>query len=242
MKITKSQLNAFSYCPYRYKREYIDKVKFPPNDAMMSGTRMHKWFEWFFSHWKEVSSDKWELLIPDEYSDREKEMCKVLIKGERERLAGHVSLGADDEFTPPYLEHHVDLPEMELHGYIDRIDYWNKNKNEFVIVELKTGFGHNVTKLKQELAFYKYIFEEAGLGKVPYYLVINPNRRVREYIPASSRGVAAVKKRIEVLRKAIAEDNFPKKCSPEKKKYCNHCPNEDSNGNIIDGECYTHQI
>ena len=231
--ITKSQLNTYEYCPYRFYKEYILKVKFPPSESMSSGTRLHDYFEWFFKHWSEVSPAQWNLLIPDEFSPKEKEMCNVFHKGEEARLKGLQSLGLESEFTPPYTEFHVSVPELDLHGYLDRVDYWNKNKNEFVIVEYKTGFGHNIQKLKHELAFYKYIFEESKLGKVPYYLVINPNRRVREYVAASSRGVTSVKKRIETLRTAIKNNDFPKTCSPEKKKYCRHCDGED---------CYQHQF
>lgn len=231
--ITKSQLNTYEYCPYRFFREYILKIKYPPNASMSSGTKLHDYFEWFFKHWAEVEPDKWDLLIPDEFTPKEKEMCSVFHKGEKARLDGLKSLGLESEFTPPYTEFHVKVDPLDLHGYLDRVDYWKKESNEFVIVEYKTGFGHNIQKLKHELAFYKYIFEEAKLGTVPYYLVINPNRRVREYVKASSRGVSAVKKRIEILRKAIADNNFPKQCSPEKKKYCRHCD---------DGDCYNHQL
>jgi len=233
MKITKSQLNTFSYCPFRFFREYILKIKYPPNESMMSGTRLHDFFDWFFKHWNELPPEKWELFIPDEFTPKEKEMCNVFFKGEKDRLDGLRSLGLEDEFVPPFSEAHFDLGDKDLHGYIDRIDYWDKERKEFVIVEYKTGWGHNVTKLKQELAFYKMLFEEKGCGTVPYYLVINPNRRVREYIKASSRGVSAAKKRVAILREAIEKNDFPKQCSPDKKKYCRHCD---------DGDCYPHQI
>lgn len=233
MRLTKSMLNTYSFCPHRFQKEYIDKIRFPPTEAMLTGTKLHDFTEWFFSHWTELPPEKWELFIPDDFTLREKEMCKVILAGEKKRYEGLKYLNREDEFAPPYVEHHIEPEHLELHGYIDRADYWDKEKKEFVIVELKTGFGHNIQKLKQELAFYKYIFEEAGYGSVPYYLVINPNRRVREYIKASSRSVTAVKKRIEILRQAIKDNNFPKTCSPEKKKYCKHCDGED---------CYEHQI
>jgi CRISPR/Cas system-associated exonuclease Cas4 (RecB family) len=235
IKITKSMLGTFAFCPYRFYREYILKEKFPPNDAMASGTRMHDFFEWFFDHCFETEPDKWELMIPPEFTPQEAEMCRVFLTKEKERLDGLKSLGCEDEFVPPYREFHVDLPEDELHGYIDRIDHWNKENKEFVIVEYKTGWGHNVQKLKQELSFYKMIFEKAGLGTVPMYLVINPKRRVRQYIPASSRGVTSTKKRVAILRDAIENNTFPMECTDDKKKWCLHCTNPTS-------DCYEHRI
>lgn len=235
IKITKSMLNTYSYCPYRFYREYILKVKYQPSDVMVSGTKLHDFFDWFFDHWEETPPEKWELMIPDEFTEKEREQCRVFLRGEKARLEGLMHTGCVDEFVPPFREKHFDLPDKELHGYIDRIDYWNKNTKEFVIVEYKTGWGHNITKLKQELAFYKMLFEEKGCGTIPYYLIINPNRRIREYVKASSRGVTAAKKRVEVLRKAIADNNFPKECSPEKRRYCKHCEDETC-------DCYEHQI
>ena len=200
---------------------------------MISGTRFHDWAEWFFDHYKDV--ENWEGLIPDEFTDNEKEMCRTFLKDERARLEGLKSLGREDEFVPAFKESHFVYEGENLHGYIDRVDTFDKAKKEYVIVEYKTGWGFNLAKLKQELSFYKLIFDKAGVGTAVKFLIINPKRRIREYVNASPRGVTAVKKRINKLRMAIDNNDFPQCCAEEKRKWCRHCESEDS-------DCYEHQI
>lgn len=45
MNISQSKLNTYSKCPYLYKFQYVDGVKFPPTPALIRGTVAHKVIE-----------------------------------------------------------------------------------------------------------------------------------------------------------------------------------------------------
>lgn len=116
--ISKSRCTAFDFCPYQYKKSYIDGQHIT-SYAMTIGSRLHHWFEIFYDHCDKVTIDEWDIFITSDYSTYERVMLERFIADEKirfQRLNYNYA-----EFIPRARELKVVNHNLKIRGIIDRI-------------------------------------------------------------------------------------------------------------------------
>jgi len=204
---------------------YIKKVRLPPTRAMTSGTKMHSLFEKFFDKYETEEPKDWLNLFPIESLDKdEQEQCKYFVEQERFRYDDLVKKNRVDEFIPLAREIRIDSDALDLKGYIDRVDIKEKGK-EVTLVEYKTGNVVNLSSIRSELSFYRLLWDEkyGDKGKTTQFLLINPRRGVYQYMKSYNKSLKAMENKIEKLRCAIENNDFPKMPFDKKCAVCGMC-------------------
>ena len=227
--IRKSMIESFLLCPRKFYLEWIEERKQHANLMMLQGTRFHEFAYKFFDIADAVDVDEWECMIPGEFNDHEKRMARWFIQYERQRLHECMVKGKEDEWRPFMREHRMVDDERHLESTFDRIDWWDKEKRELIIVEYKTGSKINEASVKRQLAFYIFLWYSTGcVGKITMMRVINPNiGEVRDF-EVEERDVKKTLNNVLKIRDAIALDDFPPKCSEAKFAMCKMCGLDDS--------------
>lgn len=185
LKITKSSLGTFVWCPKSYEFGRIDGLPIDQTEAMMKGSIIHNSYEAFFDEFNiakaenlthsELADYCLSLFPIDDYTDQYETMAifhanrfmeteeddkpHFLPAGNEVDLHAEVILDRAD-FPQVYLEENYSL---HLQGIIDRIFYDSK-ANGYVFMELKTGLWKDWRKssMRKEMAFYKYVFDSCS--------------------------------------------------------------------------------
>lgn len=225
MRLSKSAIESFGYCPYSFWLKYIQKFRTPANEAMLRGTRFHNFAEAFFDHCDECSPDEWEQFIDTTLKEDEQEYQRWFIKKERIRYNKLLSEGKEDYFIPEFREVHLNAPTLKLHGYIDRIDCNDKDKKTFTLVEYKTSKKHKPADVKRELSYYRMLWDEtmSEIGTITQLLIINPECDEYHYYKISERNMNAAKNMMIKVREALAKNEFPKPMNMYKCLHCDLC-------------------
>jgi len=225
MRLSKSAIESFGYCPYSFYLKYIQKFKTPPNEAMLRGTRFHKFAEEFFDKCDEVKPDEWESLIDTTLKEDEQEYQRWFIRKERERYNKLLEESKEDYFIPEFREVHLNSPELKLHGYIDRIDCNDKVKKTYTLVEYKTSKKYKPADVKRELSYYRMLWDATmeEVGTITQVCIINPECGEYQYYKVSERNMNAAKNLMCKVREAIAKNEFPRPMNMYKCQYCDLC-------------------
>lgn len=225
MRLSKSAIESFGYCPYSFFLKYIQKFKTPPNEAMLRGTRFHKFAEEFFDKCDEIAPEDWEQMIDTTLKEDEQEYQRWFIEQERNRYNKLLDEGNTDLFIPEFREVHFNSPELKLHGYIDRIDCNNKEKKTYTLVEYKTSKKYKPADVKRELSYYRMLWDAtmADVGTITHLLIVNPECCEYQYYKVSDRNMNAAKNMIIKVREALAKNDFPKPMNMYKCAYCDLC-------------------
>lgn len=178
LTLSASDLNLYLDCHYKYLLEKIYKVPTPPNTILQFGTLIHKCLEYFYRHTK---SDRDYPSLDDLLSFFTKELGKLTLNKKDHLIRLHQGENLLKSLYPHLVEQPVNILHLEksfsldstitgidgvtLKGKIDRIDQPNKNSNEVVVIDYKTGSSktdgqvQGTTKdsdfhLKHQLLFY----------------------------------------------------------------------------------------
>jgi CRISPR/Cas system-associated exonuclease Cas4 (RecB family) len=224
--LRKSMIESFNFCPYQFRRVYVEGKPIDANYKMIIGTRFHEFAYWFFDVCQGVEPDCWELLIPNKFYPYEQEMAAWFIAEERKRF--HELNDDFPSFMPVQREIKLRDDSIALTGTCDRLDWVDRDNGIMAITEYKTGGSYDESSIINQLVFYKIIWENnIGLGNIRYLRYINPRRREYKLIPLPANCDDRVYLSISRLRKALREDIFPHKCSPAKHPICNMCDAEE---------------
>lgn len=225
MRISKSMVTSYKFCPYKFYLTYILKIRQPETPAMASGTKMHRVFDEFFDKCYGVSPENWEKLITEDLDDIEQRQAQFFVDQERFRFRELVKEQRERDFYPIEREKRIESKDLDLKGYIDRVDHKVRGK-EVTIVEYKTGYGLDLTGLRGELSFYRILWDSERAeeyGKATQFLLINPKRETYLYMKAYDKSLKAMEKQIEKLRCAIDDTDFPRKPFERKCAVCGMC-------------------
>ena len=180
LKITKSSLGSFGFCPASYEMNYNPlgkgKVKQQVNAAMIRGTVIHNAQEEF---WKMVSVDDaiehiddtsklvkhFRGYYPEGDDEESKDIYRAMSAWNAERFLECVTEGTLDLFKPAGNEIQLDAEyringvRVHLQGIIDRVFF---DDGGYIPLELKTGAWKDSKKtmMRKEMAFYQLLFEE----------------------------------------------------------------------------------
>lgn len=218
--LTKSQIFAFDYCPMQFYKRYIEKVRSPPSTEMLIGTRFHEFAEKFFQFTGEVPVENWELLIPRQFEGIERRMAENFVHYEQDR---YIFVDGVD-YQPYACEWGGTSEDLALRGYIDRIDWVNKDEGTARLVEYKTSKKAKIPQVKQELALYSILFESVCPEyKVENICVYYPYLNCRKEYPLGKREITAVTKKWDKLKAALEKEEFIPNPNEFKCKWCNLC-------------------
>lgn len=219
--VTKSMIFSYFFCPVQFKKQYIDKIKQKPTYQMMVGTRVHDYYDTFFKNIDKFDISQWNDTIPDDFNEPEREMAEFFLDFERKRYEE-----LDYELFKPYsTELWCQSEKYHIRGFIDRIDWLNKDENELMLVEYKTGKSFKAPQLRQELAFYSILFNDVTDNQfnITHTACFNPNARRYEKWPLHKRDLTNTIKKWNKLLIAIENNVYEEKCSDFKRLFCNRC-------------------
>ena len=217
--ISKSRLSSMSFCPLKFKKNYIDGVRDDsPNFTLTTGTRFHNFAEAFFPVAYEYDPECWYDFIHEDFSPYERDMITWFIDREYERLQllnNDIDLWMPVAREEKYLNH-----TLQLRGIIDRIDCIG---DTYVIVEYKTGKSIYKPAMQKEFGFYVLLLKEDPYFKDAKFTgcVINPRVQEIQFITPSREDT--ILRHLEKLRTAIANNDFPPSCTPAKFASCQMC-------------------
>ena len=210
LKITKSSLGSFDWCPKKYDFSYIQRLPQDQTDAMLKGTICHTTRENFFNTF---DVKKAESMTPDELY----EYCQSLhpideyldisitqSAFEAERFIEARDADKINEYLPVCNEGKFDANitidkdtnpkfplkrdyKIHIQGIIDRIFEENGG---YIPFEYKTGpwKDYKATSMRKEMAFYQLLIENAE-DEVLIKNGLDPNKRVTHwgwYYPVSN--------------------------------------------------------
>lgn len=220
--IRKSMIEDFIMCPWKFKRIWIDGEKKKPNQDMIVGTRYHDFMQAFFEHM--MPEEYWYDMIPDEFIETEKRWAAWTIEKESERKRTLEAEGRGDEFLPIKLEFNMISPRLYLESRPDRIEWFDKSKNQVCAVEYKTGNSVNWESIKRQLALYAILWDDVvRLGKITHIKLINPQAGIYKTVSLDTWEKDRVYKTIGNMRKALKGGMYPRKCHEAILAYCGLC-------------------
>jgi CRISPR/Cas system-associated exonuclease Cas4 (RecB family) len=229
LKIRKSMLEDFGFCPHRFKKVWQDGVERKPNQAMLMGTRFHDFAQTFFEYALVVDPLKWDGFIPKEFIPEEVAMASWFINNERERYFALKAEGRILEFLPILREFKLNSEKLYLEGTVDRVDWLSKEKGLAIAVEYKTGKSINHESITKQLAMYALMYHDMRLdGEIVGLRLINPRLGVVKDYKLERWHTDKVLKDIVKLRDALRNKDFPAKCSDVKYAFCRMCTPEES--------------
>jgi len=184
LKITKSSLGQFNWCPTKYGFSYIQRLPQDQTEAMRKGTVLHNYREDFFNQFdikkaegmnnSEVMEYCTSLMPIDEYYD----ISLTVAAFEAQRFIEAQSENRVHEYLPIINEELFDCeitikkdthPKFQLQrdyvihlqGIIDRVFIEDGNLIPF---EYKTGGWKDskMSQMRQEMAFYKIMIENCS--------------------------------------------------------------------------------
>ena len=183
LKISKSSLMAYVWCPKKYEFSYVERLPQDQTEAMRKGTVLHNHREAFFDEFDVKKAEKMNnteileycnsLMPVDEYYD----VSLTVAAFEAQRFIEAVAEGKTDEFLPVINEKMFDcevvIPKdthkkftlqrdytVRLQGIIDRIFMEN---GKLIPFEYKTGGwkDYKATAMRKEMAFYQLMIENS---------------------------------------------------------------------------------
>jgi hypothetical protein len=246
LKITKSSLGSFQFCPINYKYGYLDDIRQKTSPAMLKGTIIHNAEEDF---WKMVDVEKalefkdepmklqkhFRTIYPESPEEDYEDIYRAMTAYNTERFLECIEEETLDNFVPVGNEVMVnasftteDGVTVHLQGIIDRIFYENGG---YIPMELKTGAWKDTKRT--EMAFYKLLFENADPESIRE-AGLDPDIPITHwgwYFPASnyvyaeevkSRSTTAVLNSMDKLINAYNENEFPAAYYYKKCIHCGH--------------------
>lgn len=219
--ITKSMVFSYDFCPVQFYKNYILKEKRPKTTAMEIGIRFHEFAERFFGMALDVPPEYWCNFIPKSFTPPEKAMAGFFVQNEYQRY----NLLGPEDFMPMACEWWGQSEPLKIRGYIDRVDYVNKDENEIRLIEYKTSKKAKFPQVRQELAFYSILFNDVTEHQydVTTFGIYYPALKMYKEFPIRKMDITNVTKKWDKLKKAIEEDTFPEKCNEYKKMSCGLC-------------------
>jgi len=235
MYLSKSTINSYLWCPLQCKLQFIDKIRVPPNEAMLRGTAVHKAVELYYD----------ELIVENMYNNVAKEIDRAMFTSKQantyryymtgfynyEITRAHKCLKCKPDllniyFLPKYKELYMKSKELELSGRLDIVARLFNDK--YGIFDLKSGDPKKKVPLKlpdylsEEMMFYYILFEdthpeEIDLLGILYSQIKDSFRKVDITDELRKRTIMTT----DIVRNGIEIEVFPRTDIP------GHCVNCD---------------
>lgn len=214
---SKSMANCYKACPLQFKYSVIDKLPERPDvdkSAMIKGGRVHNIIDKFYNYFENKCIDTTDRKKMNEVLNEVAGENKYILEFDN-FLDFHLEMGGK---IPKLREQKMHCHEKEWVGIIDRVD--EVAKNEYMVIDYKTGNSHDIEDYRFELSMYKYLFEKNGFGKCTRWGIlfltsgelISENVDMEEYLLQLDS--------VKFIEKSIQQECFD--ATPH--KYCTSCP------------------
>ena len=149
MTLSKSKINTFIECPRKFKYRYIDEIAEEANKYMLLGTEVHEIAEEIAGELMDGNEID-DVFLNLEYDDKLEDHIRGL-----EKFFKDIYSNAYEIFS---VEEYIVDEDNDLNGIVD-IVIKNKESDELIIFDYKTGKPRNISKYKLELCVYKILLE-----------------------------------------------------------------------------------
>lgn len=222
MKISQSQINLYSFCPYAYKLRYLDKcepMNFKP-ELFEVGSRVHDTINIYYQDFYKTSITlpKLQVLLYNILrKDWDYTLPVELLKKAKQCLDNFAVF----EITE-MLRRNYEKPFSELAIYdkdlVGIIDYFHPDTRR--VIDFKTSSSTTITRdYKVQASLYLYLVNSISVEKVEkFYFYFLPVNKLVE-VPIDMSLVEEVKKFAQKIQLSLESGNFPK---VETK--CRSCP------------------
>ncbi len=189
LRMSKSSLGSFLWCPFKYKASYIYGLNEEETEDMVRGTNVHSIVEYFWDNVTDVKQEAVELLQKGEEREAKKLLKKVIPDPPMPYLLGeeavidqwfewqwnrfNVTEGFNWEAIGNEVSAHacIDVSvdgetyPVHLRGFIDTV--FSDGNGGFVLMELKTGKWNQrkAKSMREEMQFYRLMLEEGNYTK-----------------------------------------------------------------------------
>ena len=204
--LSKSQVNTFLDCPYKWKKFYIDEIKSKPSPAQARGSAIHKKIEKFYKNPK-----------PDDD-------LKNFIAFELRRVKDMLKENNFDKkyFYPIFQELKMQNEEIGLKGICDAV-FINPGDDKLIIIDWKSGkyYPDKFDDYRFELAVYSELLKHSGkIDEEPFYWGIyftDADKLFFEKI--DKKYIDKMYETMDEVRKGIEEGIY----EPKKNTWCWNC-------------------
>lgn len=224
MRMSKSRALAYLWCPYKFKLDYIDGLReeqeIEEGSPLKIGVDLHEIFEKFYDleeakNIEEPYAENIEKIIYENFEDSEKYQNHIKnFSLFNEYLIKRYGV---DNYFPVQRELEIYNEEYHVVGIIDRVDEHDKR----ILIDYKTGKSKNVKNYLFELSLYKYIYEEAGYGRIDEVGIYFSQNNQLTLTTLTETDIERSLRILELIRQKIKEEYFPKK-GGYKCNYCEH--------------------
>lgn len=222
-RVSKTMLETYAFCPRQFYTRYPLGIKSEPNHAMTLGTRFHDFAERFFDFAEIIPITEWESMIPVEFDDLERSFAKWFIRLESARYCNLILEDKYDLFMPYLREEHLVDDKLHIHGYVDRVDWIDKDKRTVRIIEYKTGKKNDDKSIRRQLSFYDHILKRNYNVTAKEYQVINPRMQIDLIYKPHGSTTKAMLNLVDEVWDSIIMGEYEYKCSYGKWMACNCC-------------------
>ncbi|MHA1868719.1 MAG: PD-(D/E)XK nuclease family protein [Candidatus Heimdallarchaeaceae archaeon] len=224
--LSKSQVQTFLQCPYKWYLIYILKKEMKPSPAMERGRKIHEEIENFYENIQfTYVNEKPPQINP------KVDMSNIqnFLDFEKKRIKSCVDKNGKFDlkyFKPLYQELKIKNKELMLRGIIDAV-YINPKDDKLIVIDWKTGKyrPENISQYRFELALYKELLEKEKKVEVGYWGIYFVDADKLFFEKVKERSITNMYKVVEKVRKGIERGDYPCKIGfmckwCEFKKYC----------------------
>ena len=220
-RLSKSQIQLWLQCPYKWKLIYIDKLESIQSPQQERGIDIHKQIEEFY---KNISV--METTIPTICIKKGFKINENFLKFEQKRIKSCMKNGVFDEkyFKPLYQELKVENDNIQLRGIIDAV-YLNPKDDKIIIIDWKSGKFRNYAKndYRFELAIYKEIFEREYNKEVGYWGMYFVDEDKLFFEKVEYKHIARMFRIVNKVREEMSKEIY----TPKQNYYCQYCQFQD---------------
>jgi len=206
--LSKSSINTFTQCPYKWKLIYIDKLKSKPAPAMLRGSKIHSNIEHYYNNVEIVDN---KIVVKHELGE-----LGMFPKFVERRIENSIDENGNVDlkyFKPLCQELKVSNEDMKVRGFIDAV-FINPKDQGLIIIDWKTGKyrPENFSGYRFELAVYSELYR-LQTGVTPKYwgiYFVDHDKLFFEEVKEVS--IKAMYKKVDRVRDQIASGDF--KCKP----------------------------
>lgn len=203
--LSKSSINLYLQCPYKWKLQYIDLIPSKSSPAQERGIKIHEKIEKFYKD-----------MRPDVD-------LKHFIKLEHRRIKSCFKNGKLEKkyFYPLFQELKLSSEELGFKGIIDAV-YINPEDDGIIVMDWKTGKFDNskIEDYRLELAIYAELLRDSGkVDSVDYWGLYFTDQDKLFFEKVDKEYIKKMYKIVDEVRQKIDSGLF----YPQENQFCYWC-------------------
>lgn len=219
--LSKSQVNCFIDCPYKWKRIYIDKERSKPSPPQMRGIKIHSKIE---NHYKNIKLKPTGVTIPEIIKNEDTDL-KFLDEFDQERISSCTNDKGEFDiqyFKPLFQELKMANEEIGLKGIVDAV-YINPKDGKLIVLDWKTGkyYPNKFDDYRFELSVYAELLKHSELTDedIKYIGIFFVDQNKLFFEELKQTDIKKMYETVEKARQGMASGDY----QPKKNTWCWFC-------------------